>query len=75
MKTIEFISTFDWYELESSGNKPYTIRDKTIRLEKKIENADYIKIRKGYTKKSFTEKITHILKLDKYIIISWNPKN
>ena len=73
MKTAEFISTFDWYVVESSGVKPYTIRDKTLRTEKKIEDATHIRIRKGYTKESFTKKITHIMNLDKYVIIAWNP--
>ena len=73
MKTAEFISTFDWYDVEVSGIKPYTLRDKTPRTEKRLENATHIRIRRGYTKKSFTKKITHRMDFEGYIIIAWNP--
>jgi len=73
MKTIEFISIFEWYNVEVSGIKPYTIRYKTTRLKKKIENATHIRIRKGYTKESFTKEITHIMDFGEYTIIAWNP--
>jgi len=73
MKTAEFISTFKWYDVEASGQKPYTIRNKTSRAEAKLRGATHIKIRRGYTKDFFVKEITHRLDLKEYIIIAWNP--
>ncbi len=73
-KVIEFISTFEMYEKEESGIKPYTIRKLTDRLFIKLEkNPTHLRIRKGYTKESFTRKITHNLEWGEWIILSWNP--
>lgn len=74
MKTIHLISTFRWFDLEYSGDKSWTIRKRTKRLEKMLENATHLTIRRGYTKISFTSKITHIYMKGDYVIISWNAK-
>ena len=70
---IEFISTFEIYRKEESGIKPNTIRILTFEKEQRLRKATHIKIRKGYTKKCFTRKITDKTKWNNEWIISWNP--
>ena len=73
---INFISTFKHYDAEASGIKPYTIRELTFKLKKKIvlgNKPTHVRIRRGYTQTCFTRKITHTLEWDKYIIFAWNP--
>ena len=73
MKIAEFISKFEFYDAEESGIKSYTIRDNTFRLERKLDHATHIRIRRGYTSKSFTRKITHVCCWKDNVIIAWNP--
>ena len=75
MKIAHFVSTFEYYKAEKSGDKPYTIRDKTIRNLNKLRDATHICIHKGYTKESFTRKLTYQLIWKDNIIGSWNPTN
>ena len=74
-KTAEFISSFRHYDLEVSGKKSYTIRDLTPRVRKKLEGATHVRIRRGYTKRSFTRKIANILEWKDNLIISWNEED
>ena len=71
-KIIEFVSIFKHYDDEKSGKKQYIVRDNTTRIKKMLIGATHIRIRRGYTKTSFTEKITHMLYWKDVIIISWN---
>lgn len=71
MKVVEFISTFTHYESEKLGIKPYTIRDMTKRNISKVKGATHVRIRKGYTKETFTRKITSRLDWKDNIIIAW----
>jgi len=74
MKIVEFISTFEYYDLEKSGKKSYTIRDLTDRTLKKIKDATHIRIRRGYTSKSFIREISYVLVWKDNLVISWKPK-
>jgi len=74
-KIVEFISTFEYYDAEFSGIKPYTIRDKTKRNEAKLKGATHVRIRRGYTATSFTKKITYRLDWKDNVIVSWNPNS
>ena len=75
MKIAHFVSTFEYYKAEKSGDKPYTIRDATILNLNKLRYATHICIHKGYTKESFTRKLTYQLIWKDNIIASWNPIN
>jgi len=70
---IDFISTFEMYKKEESGRKPNTVRVLKFSKEQKLKIADYVKIRKAYTKKFFIRKITDKTKWFNEWIISWNP--
>ncbi len=72
---IVFISTFEMYKKEKSGNKPNTLRIITFGKEQRLKKATYIKIRKGYTKEFFIRKITDKTKWINHWIISWNPND
>ncbi len=62
------------YDVEEDGRKPYTIRKWTLRLQKQIEKCpSHITIQRGYTKRCFTRKITHVLYWKDDVIFSWNP--
>ena len=71
MKTINFISTFAWYEKEESGVKPNTIRD--MKVYERAKAATHIRIQKGYTAACFVRKITDVSLFEDRVIISWNP--
>lgn len=73
MKVIEFISTFEMYDKEESGIKPNTLRILRWNKEQKLKESTHVKIRRGYTKKSFIRKITDKTKWGVNWIISWNP--
>lgn len=73
MKIIEFISTFENYNLEKTI-KNYTIRDLTERLKNKLKGATHIRIRKGYTNESFTKEILLVFYWKDFVIISWKQK-
>ena len=71
MRKAHFVSKFEYYRLEKSGDKPYTIRDTTFRNTQKVKGATHITIHKGYTRESFTRKISNILCWKDNIIIAW----
>lgn len=73
-KTAHFVSTYEYYDLESSGSKSYTIRDYTPRCRAKLKDATHITIHRGYTTTTFTEKISNILYWNQFVIISWNER-
>ena len=69
IKTLYLISTFKNYDNEVSGRKSNTVRDK--KLYEKARKSRYVKIRRGYTKKSFTRVIRDVTLWEKICIISW----
>jgi hypothetical protein len=68
---IEFISTYEMYEKEFRGIKPFTMRDGRYFL--KAKKCTHIRIRKGYTSTFFRRKITDVTLWDNKTLISWNP--
>ena len=78
MNILTFISTYEHFEAEESGIKPYTVRDfekMSSFMKHKVIGATHVKIRKAYTTKSILRKITHKLYWDKWVILSWNPSD
>ena len=76
MKIINFVSTYEHYDNEELGIKPYTIR-KYIDIpewkRKKIDESTHLTIQRGYTKRKMFRRITHKLRWDVWIILAWNP--
>lgn len=80
IENVRFISKFEYYEKEKSGKKRNTVRDwlglsgaKYDRLNRwlKAGNFGTVTIQKGYTKESFTRKVTDVTVLGNGVIISW----
>jgi len=75
MKEAHFVSTFDFYDQEECGDKPYTIRDDTPLNRKKLRGATHITLHRGYTKKKFTREISNILFWkNRSIITAWRNR-
>ena len=73
MMVFNLISTFAMYEKEESGIKPNTIRELSPLREAMLLMATHVRIRRGYTDKSFLRKITDKTKWNGIWIVSWNP--
>ena len=82
---LHFISKFYYYDREEDGRKPYTIREiskvtksweKGMKLAFSVLNKRPIDItiRRGYTKRCFTTRVTDMTIWKKDIIFAWNPR-
>lgn len=73
MKILHLVSTYEYYDAEERGDKPYTIRKLTDRLRRLSEGATHVKLQRAYTKRHFIRKITHTLDWGDNRIFAWNP--
>ena len=77
---FRFISTFDYYDREKTGVKPYTIRRRSSLKLKQVEDLVQsfvdnrtieVTIQRGYTSECFTRKISDTTVFDNSVIFAW----